>query len=215
VATLRETLEEVLSALPPGRPPAVFRTEPNEIAATEPPTGAYVLQTLARTLPPDAVVVEEAPSHRDAMHERLPIARPGAFFAAASGSLGWALPAAVGAALACPSRRIVAVLGDGSALYAVQGLWTAARLGLPITFLILNNRGYAAMDRFGAYLGFAGAPSFEIAGVDFVRAAESFGVRGVRPERAGDLESALSESFARPEPTLIDVRVDDGIGAIY
>jgi benzoylformate decarboxylase len=216
VATLRETLEEVLSGLPPApRPPATFRTEPNELAETEPPTGAFALQTLARVLPDDAVVVEEAPSHRDAMHERLPIARPGAFFAAASGSLGWALPAAVGAALARPSRRIVAVLGDGSALYAVQGLWTAARLGLPITFLILNNRGYAAMDRFGAYLGFAGAPSFELAGVDFVRAAESFGVRGVRPERAGDLESALRESFARPEPTLIDVHVDDGMGAIY
>ncbi|MBD5633812.1 MAG: benzoylformate decarboxylase, partial [Candidatus Eremiobacteraeota bacterium] len=196
-------------------PPASTFARPAALPATAPLSGARALQTLARALPDDAIVVEEAPSHRHALHERLPIARPGAFFAAASGSLGWALPAAVGAALAKPGRRVVAILGDGSSMYGIQGLWTARRLGLPITFVILNNRSYAAMDQFGRYLGLHGTPSFDLAGIDFVRAAESFGMYGVRVQRAAVLESALRAGFSAEGPTLVDVHVDDAAAAIY
>ncbi|MBD5605736.1 MAG: benzoylformate decarboxylase, partial [Candidatus Eremiobacteraeota bacterium] len=178
-------------------------------------SGAFALRALAHVLPADAIVVEEAPSHRNALHEYVPIERAGTFYAAASGSLGWALPAAVGAALARPSRRIVAILGDGSSMYAITALWTAARFALPITFVILDNASYAAMNQFGRFLGFEGMPSFDLAGLDFVRAAEAFGVRGVRIELAGDLEEAFRACFASPLPTLVDIAVDDAAATIY
>jgi benzoylformate decarboxylase len=216
LTTLREPLEELARRVPARatRPPRATRA-PVTRGSADPLSGAFVLSTLSRMLPPGTIVVEEAPSHRNALHDYLPITEPGTFFAAASGSLGWALPAAVGAALARPSERVVAILGDGSSAYAIQGLWTAARHGLAITFLILNNRAYAAMDQFSRYLGFTGTPSFDLAGIDFVSAAAAFGCRGVRVERAEDVETALAASFADPLPTLVDVRVDDGAGVIY
>jgi benzoylformate decarboxylase len=216
LTTLREPLEELVrrsQARTPREPPA-RRPAPTP-ASADPLSGAYVLATLSRMLPRGAIVLEEAPSHRGALHDYFPIAQPGSFFAAASGSLGWALPAAVGAALARPSERIVAILGDGSSAYAIQGLWTAARHELPITFLILNNRAYAAMEQFSRYLGFSGTPSFDLAGIDFVSAAAAFGCRGSRVARAEELEAALAASFASPSPTVIDVAVDDGAGVIY
>jgi benzoylformate decarboxylase len=217
VSTLRETLDAIAHAIATMEPayaqPVERAVAPLE--ASETLSGAAALQTLARTMPAGAIVVEEAPSHRSAMHDYLPIERPGTFFAAASGSLGWALPAAVGASLARPSQRIVAILGDGSSMYAIQGIWTAVRLSLPITFLILNNGAYAAMNQFSRYLGFTGAPSFALEGLDFVRAAEAFGARGTRVETTGDLEAALHASFQSPLPSLIDAVLDDPVAAIY
>jgi len=145
----------------------------------------------------------------------LPIERPGSFYAAASGSLGWALPASVGAALARPAQRIVAVLGDGSSMYAIQGIWTAVRFSLPITFLILNNGAYAAMNQFSRYLGVAGTPSFALDGLNFVLAAEAFGARGTRVDDALGLAEALRASFASPLPSLVDAVLDDPVAEIY
>jgi benzoylformate decarboxylase len=216
LTTLREPLETLArefgdapAAVPPRRLP------PRELAATAPMSGAHALQTLSRALPPDAIIVEEAPSHRAPMHDYLPIERPGTFFAAASGSLGWGLPAAVGAALAKPGVPIVALLGDGSSMYAIQGLWTAKRLGLPITFVILNNGAYAAMNQFSRYLGYSGAPSFDLAGLDFVRAAETFGCRGVRATTTSELAQALAASFAAGAPCVIDAVLSDEAAVIY
>jgi benzoylformate decarboxylase len=183
---------------------------PNERA-----TPAAVLGSIARALPPGAIVVEEAPTHRGAMHEHLPIAEAGAFYAAASGSLGWALPAAIGVALAAPTRRVVALLGDGSSTYAIQALWTAARLHVPVTFVVLNNGSYAAMDEFGRFLGFEGTPSFDLAGLDFVRAAEAFGVRGVRVATLSHFDECLRVALAATEPTLVEVSVEASTGEIY
>ena len=217
VTTLRESLDAIVRALatmePAAAPPARKAAAPLE--PSDKFSGAAALQTLARTMPEGTIVIEEAPSHRSAMHDHLPIERPGTFFAAASGSLGWALPASVGAALARPSQRIVAILGDGSSMYAIQGIWTAVRFSLPITFLILNNRAYAAMNQFSRYLGFTGAPSFALDGLVFVRAAEAFGARGIRVDTTTDLEAALRASFNSPLPSLIDAALDDPVAAIY
>ncbi len=217
VTTLRESLEEIVRAIATtDRAPASPARKPAApLGSTERLSGAAALQTLARTMPEGAIVVEEAPSHRSVMHDYLPIERPGTFFAAASGSLGWALPASVGASLARPSQRIVAVLGDGSSMYAIQGIWTAVRFSLPITFLILNNGAYAAMNQFSRYLGFTGAPSFALEGLDFVRAAEAFGARGTRVTAMPDLEAALRASFASSLPSLVDAVLDDPVAAIY
>src|SRR5205823_2715933 len=74
----------------------------------------------------------------------------GGFYTAASGGLGYGLPAAVGIALGSPGRRVICLLGDGSSLYSIQALWTAARHRLPVSFLVLNNGGYGALKALGA-----------------------------------------------------------------
>jgi benzoylformate decarboxylase len=150
-------------------------------------------------MPDNAVIVEEAPSHRNAMHDHLPIRRTGGFYAGASGGLGWALPAAVGVSLAEQSRRVICVLGDGSSLYSIQGLWTAADHRLPITFVILN-KGVLRSRRSGWRWNrdaARGQPSRH----DFVNLAIGFGCSSERAEVAERFEPALRESFDTEGPT--------------
>ena len=183
--------------------------------ASAPMSGAFALHTISRLMPDDAVIVEEAPSHRNAMHDHLPIRRSGGFYAGASGGLGWALPAAVGVSLAEQSRRVICVLGDGSSLYSIQGLWTAAEHRLPITFVILNNRGYSALKAFGLAMGIETLPGVNLPGIDFVNVAIGFGCSAERIEVAEGLEPALRESFETEGPTVLDVWVDATVERLY
>ena len=99
-----------------------------------------------------SVIVEEAPTARAVMHRHLPIFEPETFYTMCSGGLGHSMPAAVGVALARPDKKVIALIGDGSAMYAIQALRSAAQLKLPITFIILKNRRYAALREFAAVL---------------------------------------------------------------
>ncbi len=166
-----------------------------------------LLTALAYYTPRDAIVVEEAPSTHTVLHDLFP-QRPGQFFTAASGSLGFGLPGAVGAALAAPGRRVVALIGDGSSHYGTVGLWTAVRHALPITFVIVNNEGYGAMKSFVELLGSERSPDFAIPGIDFVALAAGYGMRASRATHPAELVEALDASFAAAGPTLIDVAVD-------
>jgi benzoylformate decarboxylase len=191
------------------------RQRPPIPPARDPIGGEFAMHTIATTMPPNAVVVEEAPSHRNALHEYFPIRSSGGFYACASGGLGWALPAAVGVALADSSRKVIGVLGDGSSLYTIQALWTAAQHRLPITFVILNNAGYAAVKSLGARLGIAQMPGSDVEGVDFVDVARGFGCRASRVEQAAQLAPALTQAFAAQEPWLVDVRMDRAVQTLY
>ena len=173
------------------------------------------MHTIAATMPADAVIVEEAPSHRNALHDYFPIRTSGGFYACASGGLGFALPAAVGVALADRSRKVIAVLGDGSSLYTIQGLWTAAQLRLPITFVVLNNAGYAAVKSLGARMGIAEMPGSDVAGVDFIDVARGFGCRTSRVDQAAQLAPTLAQAYASNEPWLVDVRMDRAVQKLY
>jgi benzoylformate decarboxylase len=194
---------------PPGR------VRPAAPPATSPMSPAFVLHTIAELMPADAIIVEEAPSHRNAMHVHLPIRTSGGFYTCASGGLGYGLPAASGVALASPDRRVICVLGDGSSLYSIQGLWTAAQHQLPISFVILNNGGYTALKAFAADLGIEKAPGVDLPGIDFPALAAGFGCPGRRVEHAEELESALLGSLAADGPTLVDVAVDDAVERLY
>jgi benzoylformate decarboxylase len=126
---------------------------PVQLAVPEPPspgeplTASHVIAALAERLPRDAVVVEEAPVDRPEVHERLLAREPLGFLSAAMGGFGFALPGATGVRMALPDRPVVAVVGDGSSLYAIQGLWSAAHYRVGVLFVILSNGGYAIMDR--------------------------------------------------------------------
>ena len=113
---------------------------------------AFLMQTLADVRPADSILVEESPSSRRTMQAHLPIDRADSFFTCASGGLGHSLPAAVGMALATsPHRRVIGLFGDGSAMYSIQALWSAADLKLPLAVVIVNNRGYAALSEFSSH----------------------------------------------------------------
>ncbi len=171
---------------------------------------AYVLQTLADVRDPSSIVVEEAPSARPVMHERLPILRPGTFYEMCSGGLGFGMAAAVGVALARPEVRTIALVGDGSAMYTIQALWNAAQAKLPITFIILNNGRYAALQDFAPRFGFASGVKPEgsdLPGLDFLALAAGHGVPAQRIRSAEELQQALPAALRADGTVLLDIEI--------
>ncbi|WP_254913072.1 thiamine pyrophosphate-dependent enzyme, partial [Novosphingobium sp. B 225] len=168
----------------------------------------HVLSRIAALRPANTILVEEAPTARTPMHDHLPVTCQGGFLTCASGGLGYGLPAAVGAARAAGGRKVLALLGDGSAMYTVQGLWSAADQGAEISFLILNNGRYAALDHFAKVFQMNALPGTEIGGIDFVGLAQSMGVTARRVDRVEDLDAALAWSFASKGPTLVELMID-------
>lgn len=190
--------------LPPARV-AVPRAEPSELMSVP-----YVLQTLAEVRDPSSIVVEEAPSSRAAMHDYLPILRSETFYTMCSGGLGHGLPAAVGIALGKPGTRVIGLTGDGSAMYSIQALWSAAQLNLPITFVILKNRRYAALQEFAPTFGFKPDDTLEgtaLPDLDFVALARGHGCAAVRVRGADRLHDVLREALRSNGPILVEVDV--------
>ncbi|WEK48283.1 MAG: benzoylformate decarboxylase [Candidatus Andeanibacterium colombiense] len=190
------------------------RIKPGSFAGTshqliDPPAGmtaAYVLKRIAALRPEGAVVVEEAPTARGPEHDTLPILREGGFYTCASGGLGYSLPAAVGVALG-QDDKVIAILGDGSAMYTIQGLFSARDEIANVSFLIMNNSAYAALTGFSAEFGMNFVPGCDLAGIDFVQLAEGLGVTARRVDDPGGIDEALQWSFEQSGPTLVDFRV--------
>ena len=173
-------------------------------------TVPYVMQTLAEIRDPASIVVEEAPSSRSAMQTHLPFVRSGTFYTMDSGGLGYSMPAAVGIALAKPTAKVIALIGDGSAMYSIQALWSAAQLELPIAFVILKNRRYAALKDFAPAFGFRPderLPGTDLPDIDFVALARGQGCRGSSVSRPEELRDALAGAFTASVPTLVEVEV--------
>jgi len=190
------------------RPAPRGRTTPPRVSADAGLTIAFLMQTLADVRPADSIIVEESPSSRKTMQAYLPIERPQSFFTCASGGLGHSLPAAVGIALAkSANQRVIGIFGDGSAMYSFQALWTAADLGLPMTIVIVNNGGYAALSEFTAHFNIKQLIGTKLPGLDFVGLAKAMGCRAARVEHAADLAPALQGALQSPTPFLLDVAV--------
>ena len=170
----------------------------------------YLMQTLADLRDPASVVVEEAPSSRPVMQAYLPIVQSGTYYTMCSGGLGHSLPAAVGVALAQPKKKVIAVIGDGSSMYAIQALWSAAQLQLPITIVIVKNRRYAALQNFAPVFGYApGTPvaGTELPDIDFVSLARGQGCQGLRVTQGKQLQTTLRKALRATVPTLVEVEV--------
>ena len=135
VANSRHAIGALMAGRAPMQRAAPDPRKPAPRLSGAPLNDAYVLQQIGVLRPEGSIIVEEAPSSRGAMHDYLPITTPNSFYTCASGGLGHGLPAATGMALARPDEKVIAVLGDGSSMYAIQGLWSAARLGVPVSFL--------------------------------------------------------------------------------
>ena len=169
-------------------------------------TDALLMRRLDALRPKGLIISEEAPSTRGPLHDYFPIRLEDEFTATASGGLGFALPAAVGAALAQPDRTVFCLLGDGSSMYSVQGLWTAADLNLDVRFLIVNNGGYAALDQFGSLFDIKVVGS-KLPNIDFVKLAEGMGMPGERITQVAELDDAITQLFSGKGPRLLEVVV--------
>ncbi|APR74745.1 Benzoylformate decarboxylase [Minicystis rosea] len=167
-----------------------------------------VFGTLAKALPKNAILAAEAPSWQRHLLEHVRLRDPGSFYASASGSLGFALPAAVGIALAQPDRPVVSILGDGSAQYTIQGLWTAARYRVPVTFIVLDNEEYAILKSFERFQRLRGVPGLDLPGVDFEGIARGYGLSFSRVTGADDLGPILEAAFAGGVPSVVHVPID-------
>jgi benzoylformate decarboxylase len=181
-------------------------------ASDERMRATHVFTALAERLPRDAVIVEETPSTRDDLHQWLPARAPRGFVSAAMGGLGFALPAAAGLRLGDPSRPVVALLGDGSSLYAIQGLWSAARYECGVLYVVLSNGRYAIMDQLAERAGGkAPWPAFD--DIDIAELSRSLNCPARRVNTYTELLDVLDEVVptlaARGEPLLLDVSVVD------
>lgn len=208
VTSLKHGIRDLLTGPAPGArgAPGVWTRPPRLSGA--PLTDAYLAQQLALLRPGNSIIVEEAPSTRGPMHDYLPILERDTFYTCASGGLGHGLPAAIGVALGRPGEKVIALLGDGSSMYSIQGLWTAAQLKLPITFIIVNNRRYEALLQFGRHFGLTRTVGTTLADIDFCGLATSQGCRALRVDRADALDGALRGALAAAEPTLVEVVVE-------
>src|SRR3979490_2960956 len=137
------------------------------------------------------------------------------FYTMASGGLGFGLPAAVGMALGRPDIRTVCLVGDGSAMYSIQALWTAAQRKLPLTVVVINNLGYGAMRSFSQVMQVRNVPGLDLPGIDFVRIAEGMGLDAVRVGKAAELAPALSRGLAHDGVCLIEVMVESAVPLLY
>jgi benzoylformate decarboxylase len=179
-----------------------------------PMSPAYVARQMREAAASDAVLVDESVTSTAFVRTLFTLNEPGTFFYAKGGSLGLGLPEAVGVKLAMPDRQVICSVGDGTALYTIQGLWTAARYGLAVKFVVFNNASYAILK--GGLLAMKGASAergvfvgmnMTEPEIDFVKMAESMGLKARRVATAAELRPALDWSFGESGPTLLDVAI--------
>jgi benzoylformate decarboxylase len=216
VATMKPALTMLLELLPETkRAAAAGRLLPPAPDPADPVPVEYLLHTLFAAMPADAALVEEAPSHRPAMQKFMPMRGQDSFYTMASGGLGYGLPAAVGMALGRPGIRTVCLIGDGSAMYSIQALWTAAQRKLPLTVVVINNSGYGAMRSFSQVMQVRNVPGLDLPGIDFVQIAQGMGCDAVRVSQSSELAPALKHGMAHDGVSLIEVMVNSAVPLLY
>jgi benzoylformate decarboxylase len=174
---------------------------------TAPLEPAVAARAIADGLPPYAVVVDEAITIGVQLRPLLRLDRPGSFVHTVGGGLGWGIGAAVGTRMAS-DRPVVAVLGDGCAMFGLQGLWSAAHHQVPVLFLIMNNGGYRTLkDTLGESYGPGPHPGIELGQRDWTKVAEFFGVAARRVTSDAELRGLVSSVGSLRAPLLVDVPV--------
>lgn len=186
-------------------------------AARRPMAMSVMMTAMAEGLPANAVVVEEAITANQDFARSVEIAGPGAYYSGRGGGIGQGLAGAIGVAVAEPERPVICVSGDGSAMYSIQALWSAAHHNLNVTFVILANREYRVLKHnIDAYRGRFGVESnrgyahMDLAGphLGFVEMASGMGVAGERIEEPADLTAAIARAAASDGPSLIEVLIE-------
>ncbi len=207
VALAVKSLIDLLPATDRPAPPA--QEEPPTPEARTPIPVDYLMHVLSQVLPDRAVVVDESTSAKPKLHQYVRIKDPLGHHTSAAGGLGFGMPASVGLKLALPERPVVCVIGDGSSMYSIQALWSAARYETAVTFVVVNNRGYSILKGFRDVIG-AGdeVPGLDVPGVNFAGLAKDLGCEGETVEEAEHLRDTLKRALNAGRPFLVDVVVD-------
>ena len=187
------------------------------MAGNTPVAPLALLEAIGAMLPKDAVVVEEVLSSAHGARMTINADDPQAFFAMRGGGIGWGLPAAIGVKLALPERPVVALVGDGSAMYTVQALWTAAHYKIPLIWVIFNNTSYRILkQRLVAMRGIAEQADTFVGmelnnpAIDFVGLAKSLGIDAARATNVKDATDLIAKGLKDNRPLLIDVAMERG-----
>ncbi|GCE30271.1 benzoylformate decarboxylase [Dictyobacter alpinus] len=210
VGNIALTIEQLLPLLSASEhvKPAV-RPQPKIPVAQTPIPPAFVMHTLSQVLPEDVVVLDESPSTAGILRKYIQATQPGSFYLTGSGGLGFAMPAAIGVKLALPQRPVVAVLGDGSSMYSIQSLWTAAQLKLPVLFVILRNNTYAILKAFAQFEKVGEQiPGLDLPDLDIIKLAEGFGCHAQRITRPEELAPTIQHLLQGNTPSVLEVVVD-------
>lgn len=220
LASPEEDIDQALSSLLERLDAASIEPEVHSLSLPELPTGNLdvnsVAQSIAHYLPENAVVVDEANTSGISMFAMTASSRAHDWLNLTGGSIGWGLPAAVGAAIACPERKVVSLEGDGSAMYTIQALWTMARENLDVTVVIFNNRKYSILElefgRTGARGGTPGPKAASMLNIgnpdmDFVAMARGMGVPAEYATTAEEFNSLFETAMTSRGPHLIDAWV--------
>ena len=181
---------------------------------TSPLPAEWLMMRLSDKLPKDAIIVEEGLTSTATLPSYFPFRDRNSFFGNVSGGIGWGIAAAVGVQIAEPKRRVVAVIGDGSAMYSISAIWSAANQKLPVIFLITNNEGYQILkNRLKLFHG-NDTPigmDFNDPPMNIAKIAEGFGLPAERVDTAEGFDAALDRALARTDgPTLIEAMVKKG-----
>ena len=206
--TLAALVAEIGESDRPAPEPMPRAGEPED---NDPLTPGDVHGTLAQVLGDDGIVVLESPTSTLALRNRLRISRPGSYYFCAGGGLGYGLSAGVGVQLAERDRPVVCVLGEGSAQYAISGLWTAAAYKVPITFLVLRNEEYGILKWFAQAEQVEGAPGLDLPALESAAIAQGYGIAAQRVHALEELRTALQEAIADSAPRLVEVDVAPGM----
>ncbi|QXQ07513.1 hypothetical protein KX816_05680 [Sphingosinicellaceae bacterium] len=194
----------------------VARAEAEADAGAVPLSPLAVCHLLGQLIPDDAIVVEELlSSGMNTVRQLIPATRPDSWFGMRGGGIGVCLPQAAGIALGKPGCPVVALSGDGSAMYSLAALWTLAHYRLPVVAVIFNNRSYRILKQrtraIGGHSAEAGtyvAMDIDTPALDFVKLSEGHGVAAVRVETLDALREAFVRGLAGDAPLLIEVVVD-------
>lgn len=188
-------------------------------SALRPMTPAVLMGSVARVLPPNVAVVEEAVTTTNTTFQRLgALKNASGYFGHRGWALGWGLGCALGVKLAWPERPVLAVLGEGAAMYGIQGLWSAAKYRIPVTFVIANNAQYQILKAGARGFKLPHALAEEFVGmdldqppIDLVGLASSLGVQAQRVSEPDELAALVAASLAGDQPRLFDVSIRRGL----
>jgi benzoylformate decarboxylase len=202
-----EAIQRLADTIPgAGRPPLPAREPLPEADTTGPAfTLEAILDAVNAAKTDSTVFAHEWTSTMAAAWDRLDLTRPGSLYLSAGGGLGWGLPAAIGLQLGDPSRRVVALLGDGTVHYSVSGLWTAAQHNIPVVFVVARNSEYRALKEFSRFMRAPDAPGMELPDMDIPGIAASYGVQSQRVTTLSDLTRAVKDALSSDRPHLIEI----------
>jgi benzoylformate decarboxylase len=192
-----------------------LKAKARDMARQTPVQPLSLLNAIGEMLPKDAVVIDETISSGAGIRSLIRSDDPQSFYGLRGGGIGWGLPAALGVKLALPGRPVLALVGDGSAMYTCQALWTAAHERIAAVFVILNNRSYRILkQRLVAQRGLAAQVDrfvgMELSdpAIDYIGLARSLGVVAERATSVHDATDLIAKGLNSDAPLLIDVPVD-------